>query len=58
MNSHRARLFVGAVLSVCYAVEPHFHRVRYQIPLPMLETHSERLIKWAVYSGSVVKTKI
>lgn len=24
------RLFVGAVLIVCYAVEPHFCRVRYQ----------------------------
>ena len=24
------RLFVGAVLIVCYAVEPHFYRVRYQ----------------------------
>ena len=24
------RLFVGAVLIVCYAVEPHFYKVRYQ----------------------------
>lgn len=41
------RLFVGAVLIVCYAVEPIFTGLGIN-PLPMQETRPERLIKWAV----------